>query len=81
MPNVALSRGTDINTVYVFTQPSKRADPAPGPRSAPELARYDKKSAERTGDPAPATPLLRRVRRSACCPPYWTATARRPGPR
>jgi conjugative relaxase-like TrwC/TraI family protein len=53
---VALTRGTDINTAYVFTLPSKRADPAPGPRSAPELARYDKKRTERTGDPAPAAP-------------------------
>jgi hypothetical protein len=40
----------------VFTLPSERADPAPGPRSAPELARYDKITAERSGDPAPATP-------------------------
>jgi len=53
---VALTRGTDVNTAYVFTLPPRRADPAPGPRPAPELARYDKISAERTGDPAPATP-------------------------
>ena len=53
---VALTRGTDVNTAYVFTLPSRRADPAPGPRPAPELARYDKISAERTGDLAPATP-------------------------
>ena len=34
----------------------KRADPAPGPRPAPELARYDQNTAERSGPPAPATP-------------------------
>ncbi len=39
---VALTRGTDVNTAYVFTQSPKRADPVPGPRPAPELARYDR---------------------------------------
>ena len=39
---VALTRGTDTNTAYVFTLSPKVADPAPGPRPAPELARYDK---------------------------------------
>ena len=39
---VALTRGTDENTAYVFTRSPKRADPAPGPRPAPELARYDR---------------------------------------
>ena len=29
---VALSRGTDVNLAYVFTQSPKTADPAPGPR-------------------------------------------------
>ena len=53
---VALTRGTDANIAYVFTISPKRADPAPGPRPAPELARYDKIDAERSGDPAPATP-------------------------
>ena len=38
---VALTRGTTANMAYVFTQSPKRADPAPGPRPAPELARYD----------------------------------------
>ena len=51
---VALSRGTDVNLAYVFTVSPKRADPVPGPRPAPELARYDTISAERAGDPAPA---------------------------
>ena len=40
----------------MFTQSPKRADPAPGPRPAPELARYDQITAERSGPPAPATP-------------------------
>jgi hypothetical protein len=53
---VALTRGTDVNTAYVFTISPKHADPGPGPRSAPELARYDHIDAERTGLPAPATP-------------------------
>jgi hypothetical protein len=39
---VALTRGTHDNRAYVFTQSPKRADPAPGPRPAPELARYDR---------------------------------------
>jgi hypothetical protein len=52
---VALTRGTAANLAYVFTLPSKRADPAPGPRPAPELARYDQIHAERADVPAPAT--------------------------
>ena len=52
---VALSRGTDANHAYVFTASPKRADPVPGPRPAPELARYDKIYAERAGVPVPAT--------------------------
>jgi len=39
---VALTRGTDTNLAYVFTLSPKLADPAPGPRPAPELARYDR---------------------------------------
>jgi hypothetical protein len=38
---VALSRGTDVNLAYVFITSPKQADRAPGPRPAPELARYD----------------------------------------
>jgi hypothetical protein len=53
---VALTRGTDANHAYVFTAPPKRADPVPGPRPAPELARHDTISTERADDPAPATP-------------------------
>ena len=48
---VALSRGTDMNMAYVFTLSPKRADPAPGPRPAPELARYDRITAERAAQP------------------------------
>ena len=50
---VALSRGTDANYAYVFTTSPKRADPVPGPRPAPELARYDHIHAERDGVRAP----------------------------
>ena len=53
---VALTRGTDANLAYVFTVSPKRADPVPGPRPAPELARYDQIHAERSVLPAPATP-------------------------
>ena len=52
---VALTRGTDANLAYVFTTSPKRADPVPGPRPAPELARYDQIHAERAGVPASAT--------------------------
>src|SRR5207302_9626446 len=41
---VALSRGTEVNLAYVFTPSPKTADPAPGPRPAPELARYDRRA-------------------------------------
>ena len=53
---VALTRGTDVNTAYVFTLWPKRTYPAPGRRPAPGLARYDKIDAERSGDPASVTP-------------------------
>ena len=51
---VALTRGTDINTAYVFTQSPKTADPTPGPRPAPELARYDRRPITPSGPAAPA---------------------------
>ncbi|MBV8506933.1 MAG: AAA family ATPase, partial [Alphaproteobacteria bacterium] len=53
---VALSRGTSANYAYVFTTSPKRADPVPGSRPAPELARYDHIHAERDGVRAPAPP-------------------------
>jgi conjugative relaxase-like TrwC/TraI family protein len=49
---VALSRGTDMNMAYVFTVWPKLADPAPGPRPAPELARYDRIAAQPAAQPA-----------------------------
>ena len=52
---VALTRGTDVNLAYVFTTSPKRADPVPGPRPAPELARYDQIHAERADQSASAT--------------------------
>jgi conjugative relaxase-like TrwC/TraI family protein len=52
---VALSRGSDANLAYVFTTSPKLADPAPGPRPAPELARYDHIHAERSGLRGPVT--------------------------
>ena len=52
---VALTRGTDADTAYVFTLPAKLADPAPGPRPAPELARYDKLTTAPAAEPNPAT--------------------------
>ena len=51
---VALSRGTDTNMAYVFTLSPKFADPAPGPRPAPELTRYDRITTERAGELADA---------------------------
>jgi hypothetical protein len=53
---VALTRGTDHNYAYVFTTSPTQADPLPGPRPAPELARYDHSHSERPLLPAPATP-------------------------
>jgi hypothetical protein len=38
----------------VFTASPKRADPAPGPRPAPELARYDRRATGPGTQPAPA---------------------------
>jgi len=51
---VALTRGTDTNMAYVFTVSPKLADPAPGPRPAPELARYDRLTADRAAAPGTA---------------------------
>jgi AAA domain len=51
---VAMTRGTQVNTAYVFTASPKTADPAPGPRPAPELARYDRRAAAAGGPAVPA---------------------------
>jgi conjugative relaxase-like TrwC/TraI family protein len=53
---VALTRGTDVNVAYVFTASPTTADPAPGPRPAPELARYDRRTVRADATPAPAAP-------------------------
>ena len=69
---VALSRGTEINLAYVFTASPRTADPAPGPRPAPELARYDRRAA----GPGPSLlPRPRRPKRSPCWPGCSAATA------
>jgi hypothetical protein len=53
----AMTRGTDTNMAYVFTTPARPADPQPGTRPAPELARYDRAQRERHAHaPAPASP-------------------------
>ena len=51
---VARTRGTDVNIAYVFTASPTTADPVPGPRPAPELARYDRRAAAPGGPAAPA---------------------------
>jgi hypothetical protein len=53
---VALTRGTDDNTAYVFTQSPKQAGPLPGPRPAPELDRYDRRN---TSAATPSLPTAR----------------------
>lgn len=50
----ALTRGTGTNLAIVFTTPARPADPAPGTRRAPELARYQRLQRERQGEPAAA---------------------------
>ena len=73
---VALTRGTCANTAYVFTLPAKLADPAPGPRPAPELARYDKHATGQAAGPDPARRTRRNEgRRSACWPTSWSGMA------
>ena len=47
----AMTRGTDTNLAFVFTTPAQPADPQPGTRPAPELARYDRLQHERQGLP------------------------------
>jgi hypothetical protein len=58
---VALTRGTDTNMAYVFTVSPKLADIVPGPRPAPELARYDRITAQRPAQPALAAAETRDV--------------------
>ena len=77
---VALSRGTEVNLAYVFTASPKTADPAPGPRPAPELARYDRRAAPpaaRPLPPHPGGPARRAGRRAG---PRRPAALRHPDP-
>jgi hypothetical protein len=60
---VALTRGTDANHAYVFTASPKRADPAPAPKPAPELARYDKITPNGPASPPRPPRLPHRARR------------------
>jgi TrwC relaxase len=52
---MALTRGWRSNMAFVLTVSPKIADPAPGPRTAPEIARYDRLQALRAGQPGPDT--------------------------
>ena len=56
----AMTRGTDANLAFVFTIPTRTADPQPGTRPAPELGRYERIRQERTGylayESAPGSP-------------------------
>ncbi len=63
---IALTRGTDANHAYVFTASPNRADLVPGPRPAPELARYDTISVERAVIPPQPPRPPPRARRWAC---------------
>ena len=47
----SLTRGTNGNYAWVVGQPAKVADPTPGTRPAPELARHERIERERAGLP------------------------------
>jgi hypothetical protein len=64
---VALTRGTHENTTYVFTVSPKRADSAPGPRPASELARYDR-LATQPGDRSPEASQAKPADALRCSP-------------
>ena len=67
---VALTRGTDDNTAYVFTTPTKLSDPVPGSRPAPELARYDRFTAQ-VGGPAPGGRDAPATTSAVCATSRW----------
>jgi hypothetical protein len=50
---VGISRGTEKNVALVFTVTPKLADPRPGARPAPELARFQRLTRERVGEVLP----------------------------
>ena len=62
---LALSRGTHVNTAFIFTAPPNVADPAPVTRPAPELGRYDRLAPARDGQPAPETDTAASVQEQA----------------
>ena len=72
---VALTRGTDANLAYVFTASPKTADPAPGPKPAPNWPGTTKFWPNEPASPPQLPSLPRRARRWACSPPSWTTTA------
>ena len=49
---VSMTRGAESNTMIVFTQPARIADPESGTRPAPELQRHERLALERAGLPA-----------------------------
>jgi len=55
----SLTRGTNGNYAWVVGQPAKVADPTPGTRPAPELARYERIERERAGLPDESRKLTR----------------------
>ena len=61
---------------YVFTMSPKLADPVPGPRPAPELARYDRITAEQQANPPTGRP--RPGTRWEYWPACWTEMASSP---
>ena len=55
----SLTRGTNGNYAWVVGQPAKVADPTPGTRPAPELARHERIERERAGLPDQPRKLTR----------------------
>ncbi len=53
---VAMTRGTEKNAAIALTRPARLAEPEAGTRPAPELARHDQLTRQRTGLPATAAP-------------------------
>ncbi len=75
----ALTRGTDANLAFVFTTPARPAEPQPGTRPAPELARYDRLRRHR--DRTPTRPRRRREDRQRGPARADRRPGRRPHPR
>ena len=61
-----MTRGAELNQVFVFTRPAEIPDPAPGTGPAPELARHEQLERERGGhQPIPAARRPEPSRRDA----------------